>query len=231
MNGMPYHVRDERQPVCTKCGKPMIDWKAYDDCIWKINGDELMLKPSVVKSILKSAPNFEWELWKTGMMRLDLDETNVLHIWDRRYHQPHVTMIHDHPFDLKSTVIAGRIINSRYVMVPEGTNPSKAFWKSRIQCGAEACVVSEPIKIHLQLKQPETFSVGETYRQLYDEIHATLVQGTEGAVTLVNRIFGRVERHYAHVFVEDGQEWGDAAPRPATVEEVIDISQRALTLF
>ena len=29
---MPYHVRDERQPVCAKCGKPMSEWRASDEC-------------------------------------------------------------------------------------------------------------------------------------------------------------------------------------------------------
>ncbi len=30
-----YHVRDERQPVCAKCGKPMSQWRAGDECSGK----------------------------------------------------------------------------------------------------------------------------------------------------------------------------------------------------
>lgn len=189
------------------------------------------MKPEIIKSILVGAANFDWEIWKTGMLRLDLDETTVLHIWDKRYHQPHVTMIHDHPFDLKSTIIAGRLINSRYVPVPEGTMPSQLFWQTKIKCGIDACEISNPTKMYLQRKIPETYKSGDTYRQLFDEIHETMVEGTDGTVTIVNRIFGRLERDHAHVYIPNGLEWGDAAPRKATVDEVSDISQRALKLF
>lgn len=33
---MPYHVRDERQPVCKNCGKPMTEWRASDECLPKV---------------------------------------------------------------------------------------------------------------------------------------------------------------------------------------------------
>jgi hypothetical protein len=29
---MPYHVKDERQPICMHCTKPMSQWRGSDEC-------------------------------------------------------------------------------------------------------------------------------------------------------------------------------------------------------
>lgn len=184
-----------------------------------------------IKSFLQTSvigdgsTTIHWELWKTGMLRLDLNERTVLHIWDHRYYHPKVTMVHDHPFFLKSRIVAGKLGNVRYI--PHGQGD--VFWKAKIQCGVGACMIQDPVRIHLIRHSTEEYSPGDSYQQFAEEIHETKIF-PDGAVTMVTRDFGS-DRDNAHVYIPDGLEWGDAFPRLATNEEVTDIIQRALQLF
>lgn len=99
---------------------------------------ELLL--SMIRNVLVNANLFKWELWRTGMLRLDIDDNVVLHIWDMRYRDESVTLIHNHPFKLNSIVIVGQITNRRYWQYDQETqfalgNPELHFNQQRINCG------------------------------------------------------------------------------------------------
>lgn len=178
---------------------------------------------------------FRWELWRTGMLRLDLDNDIVLHVWDDRFRHDGVTMIHDHPWDLHSTVLAGELTNVRYELAPTASTShdlaqsptTQTFWQSHIQCGVGACTLTEPRRVYLTKRPPQLMSAGGWYRQAAAEVHETIA---ECAVTVVTRTFHE-ERDNANVYIADGLEWGDAAPRPARHDEVRKIVRRALQVF
>ncbi len=191
---------------------------------------QLKLDPKFLKRLLHVGELFDWELWRTGMLRLDIgEESPVLHIWDHRYQDINVTMAHDHPFDLESSVIAGTLTNLKFTPVAKGVKPCEEYWQVKIQCGTEACMVTNPVRIYLQLQELKTYRTGDIYRQQANEIHETVVD-KDGAITFVNRTFGE-DRDNAHVYIPNGMEWGDAKPRPATVDEIREITQKALKLF
>lgn len=187
---------------------------------------------SMVHNILINAHLFKWELWRTGMLRLDIDENTVLHIWDMRYRDENVTLIHDHPFNLSSIVIAGKILNQRYWQYSPDARfardrPELHFKQQRIVCGAAGCVLSEPTALVLQTAPVEIITAGQSYNQEHFVVHKT--DAADGTVTLVRRIFPtNVDRYSANVYVAGDKEWGDAKPREATTEEVADICLRSL---
>ena len=67
-------------------------------------------------SILTHAEAFPWRMQDVGLLGLWLDERKQhrLHVWapDLLDADP---PIHDHPFDFESTVVAGELVNTRYV--------------------------------------------------------------------------------------------------------------------
>lgn len=183
---------------------------------------------ALTRLVLSEWDAFDWELWKTGMLRTDLDDHTVLHVWDRRYRDESVTMYHDHPFAFESVIVAGRLINQRYKVFETGLAEDR-FWKSRIVCGDNACELEQPKRVYLAPKTPEVYSAGERYEQHPNEVHAT-VPHDEGAVTLVTKSFNE-DRDTAHVYIRQGEVWGDAKPRAARPDEVAAITQKALLLF
>ena len=55
-----------------------------------------------------------WSLQGFGMLRLYLTKEIRLHVWDTAYQVPNVSLLHDHPWDFTSVVIAGCMENRLY---------------------------------------------------------------------------------------------------------------------
>lgn len=182
-----------------------------------------MLKP-LVQALLEKAEHYEWSLQGFGMLRLRLANGMRLHVWDDRFRVPGVSDIHDHPWGFVSTVIAGRLTNTRYVLRP---NPAdgELFHCATIRCGENACLVTSPVLVGLGKSALEVVPAGMGYVQQWTDIHLTTPE--RGTVTIIERGF-RADTEHARVFWPAGAKWVDAKPRPATREEVLAITTNSL---
>jgi hypothetical protein len=191
------------------------------------------LMPQAIKFILEESNHFDWELWETGMLRLDLAPDLTLHVWDMRFRNEAVTLIHDHPWGFQSTVVNGRLRNQRYSL-GINTNPltpadRAPYSQQLLICGADACKLEAPVPVWL-IEQPlQIIGAGESYTQDSNEIHET--DADNGTVTLVRRAFGEGPRDRANVYVPSGCEFVSAEPRKATSDEVGSIIDHALSLW
>jgi len=179
-----------------------------------------------IENILKRALNYEgWSIQGFGMLRLYLTKEIRLHVWDARFMVPNVSLVHDHPWNFFSRVIAGQIENARYyVREPDAGSPNYFF--STIQCGPGGGMRSEPKLIGLARHPSHTYIEGQSYSQEASEIHDTDYR--DGTVTLVERTFKQDTEH-ARVFWKESEQWISAEPRKADEQEVEQICHRALS--
>jgi hypothetical protein len=170
---------------------------------------------SEVTAILAHPFDYDWSIQGFGMLRAYLDPDHVwrLHLWDLDSAFPDVSRIHDHPWDFTSRIVVGRMDNQRYeVDGPEG----EPYQSARILCGESAHLLEEPVTALVAPKATEHYGPEDFYAQEAPEFHESFP--TAGAVTLVKRNF-KQNRDVARVLWREGV-WGDAAPRPATQQEI-----------
>jgi hypothetical protein len=176
---------------------------------------------TLAQAILTNATTYEWSLQGMGMLRLHLPGDWRLHVWDSRYRADGVSMVHDHlQWGLHSTVIAGRLVNRRYIEHRDGV----PFMFATLKPGYGCYFKHEPRAVTLRALPLNTYFSGEGYAQEPAEIHET--DADDGTVTLMHKRPTNDES--ARVFWEAGTEWGSAEPRKATEPEVRAITQYAL---
>lgn len=181
----------------------------------------------LIQNILEHPHDFKWQTQGLGMMRLYLSQAVRLHIWDSSLKVPGVSALHTHPWHMKSTVIFGRYKQHRYTPIENNIwlPQAEEFNCVTIRCGEKACVTAEPIKIRLLENPEEIYLPLQSYEQAAPEIHLSIPD--DGTVTLVERTFLEDPDH-AQVFWRGRGGWVDAAPRPATREEVETVTRRVL---
>lgn len=183
--------------------------------------DKYAALKTIARAILSKASAYEWSLQGMGMLRLHLPDNYRLHVWDSRYRVPNVSMIHDHlQWGLHSTVIAGRLSNRRYDESANGAPYMFAILKPGYGCFFK----SDPQDTRLSELPVDHYSEGECYSQEPSEIHQT--DAKDGTVTLMHKTPTRDDSE--RVFWPTGTYWVSAEPRPATPDEVADITGRAL---
>jgi hypothetical protein len=154
-----------------------------------------------------------------------------LNVWDSSFRVvPPASDMHDHPWNLYSWIIAGRMYNQRYIGVEEEM-PGEVFNFKRIECGPNAMEGFDGKKpdgwAKLGKRRAEVYSAGDVYYQDASEIHSTTFD--DGSVTLNYR--QRVNGDTATVYFPANYDWVDAAPRLATREEIMRGCKRALFRF
>lgn len=181
---------------------------------------------ALASAILHHANNFSWSLQGMGFIRLHLVGHCRLHVWDKRYRVPGVSMIHDHlQWALNSTILSGELVNRIYVE-SQGDWGGEPYEWATIKPGAGCYFKSEPQRTYLApMLLPERLIAGDTYRQAPDVIHETDAQ--DGTVTIIRK--EPTPDDSARVFWPAGSEWGSAEPRQATPDEVANIVARALS--
>lgn len=180
----------------------------------------------LVQNILARPGGFDWSVQGLGMMRLYLSDEVRLHIWDSALKVPGVSAIHSHPWNMKSTVVAGRYKQHRFLPTPEHyVRRGEKFKSVTIRCGEDACTMEPPVEVEMDEQKLEVYEPGETYLQSHDEIHLSCPE--DGTVTLVERTFLE-DRDHARVYWRGKGDWVDAKPRPATPDEVAQVTARAL---
>jgi len=189
---------------------------------------------SLVRFLLERAANYKWSIQGFGMLRLYLDGDHEprLNIWDSRYRIPNVSMMHTHPWDFASLVVAGELTNIRYVeAAPSEQHRIIEVHSSQIKPGPGGGlrrhageVLEEREVCRFMAQREEVYCPGDVYFQLADEIHVSLP--SDGCITINLR--ERVGADVARTFWPRGTDWVSAEPRVATAEEVADITQLAL---
>lgn len=186
--------------------------------------DLTFLRPLVANTLQDDRR--EWTIQGFGFIRTyfgpaDAPKKFRLNVWHSRFTVPHVSTIHDHPWDLTSLIVAGETFNQRYRMMnlPVQVEPldyTHAF--TTIKTGVGGGLEKSPFNACVLEKYPtEHYRPGDSYQQHAEEIHET--KFLDGSVTLNERI-GDTER--ARVFWRYGTDWVDAFPRAATRDEVAD---------
>ena len=181
---------------------------------------------ALVQSILLNPHVHNWTLQGFGMLRTYLPgpENLRLHVWDNRYKVPSVSEIHTHPWDFESYIVAGVVKNCRY---RESQKYGSDFLRQSIKCGEGCHFLGEPTPLKLEWGCLELFSEGDTYTQTADEIHSS--SPAEGSITIVQRkVPAGGNPDMAHVYWKANEQWISAEPRPATFEEICDITQFSL---
>lgn len=180
-----------------------------------------------VAAILDNAEKFTWTTQGLGMMRVHVRNVGRIHIWDSHLQNKGVSLLHTHAWDLQSTIIFGKLFNTRYKELPEQATIGSPFWKVRLVCGPNTRMQSEPQRAILGAGRTEIYEPMQSYWQKADEIHVT--QSLDGTVTVMQRkdTEGPGE---AWVYWPNGEEFVTATPRAATPEEIKSTIDRAIAL-
>lgn len=179
----------------------------------------------LVRTILEHPFDLSWSVQGLGMMRVYLSDAVRLHIWDDSLRIPNVSAIHTHPWHLHSTIVAGIYRQRRYIERSAPNRMTTEYYRATIRCGENAFLKTAPERVYLEPQLMETYRTGESYCQNNDELHTSFP--LNGTVTLVTRTFLR-DREFANVYWQGEGGWVDAAPRPATREEIESVTQGSL---
>lgn len=175
---------------------------------------EKILRQSI---ILREGLASKWQFQGFGWLRLQLSETVRLHVWDPREAVPNVSVIHDHPWNFSSQVVAGWMHNQRYTIVPHVWGQQVTHLMAPIRPGVNAKLIGEAVPVSLvPSAEHEVIGPGQIYVQRADELHHSMP--VPGTVTICDRL--RVGEDVARVCWPLGSEFVSAEPRRATPEEV-----------
>lgn len=175
----------------------------------------------LVRTILEHPSDYPWRMQQIGLLGLRLDDDRAwrLHVWD-----PESSVgdppVHDHPYAFTSIVIAGELVNTRYVEEPDGVE----FWRHRYHPGDEGGRRTDGVRL---LARAETLSPGARYSQSSRELHSS--RQVPGTVTLIR--CGAIEDRELTVCLAPGAPWVTGESRPATAAEVRRITGAALATF
>ena len=178
-----------------------------------------------IRAILEHPTEFAWTVQGFGFMRCYLtpDKRWRLNVWDSEL-ATNASLIHDHPWNFTSYIIAGALYNFRYT-----ENEAEGDWYTwgLLLPGIGGGLTSAPqgVKALWQGKREEWLP-GDVYTQKHREIHHT--EFGDGTVTLNDRIRPHGGKDIARIFWPAGEQWQDAMPRDATAVEVLRTTAKAL---
>lgn len=186
----------------------------------------------LIRQILDNAHSYPWTLQGFGMLRLKLGKVARVHIWNPLLAKPGVSTIHSHPWDLKSTIIAGRLLNVRYTADTGGAEEYDTHFGSELQTGEGGGLLGDPYLCRLAPRElGEWYRPGDSYSQKKDEIHETIAD--HGTVTLLERWLGPPDEE-ALTFWPRARGlagWVSAEPRVASGPEIEASVAMALANF
>ena len=173
------------------------------------------------EGVLRRALDYPWFFFSHRMLKCYLTEEVRLHVWTDAERVHNLPRIHDHPWPFRSTILAGRVRNQRFlrtkdrryreyfyhdVVEPSGRFDSGAKPGDREQA-PDRCAIG-PIGVTRLAPGPyEVYTEGMSYGQRGGEIHDS--KSLDGTVTLVDNDL-RDSRSYITVFWEKPR--GDGPP-------------------
>ena len=180
------------------------------------------IQAALVRSILEQYAAYKWTVQGFGMVRTKIANVGRIHIWDSRLRTQLVSDIHAHPWELRSTIISGELINQRFAVDKEGM----PYVHSRIATGEGGHLVGEPEDVCLIPSSLEFYLPGMVYTQKPEEIHRSIPQ--DGTVTLLERQQGEPLQETS-VYWPRGTEWVTAEPQPVAEWQLSQAVQYALS--
>ena len=177
---------------------------------------------ALVYQVLVHAEAFPWTMQDIGLLGLRLDEYREfrLHVWE-----PSLSAvdppIHDHPFDFVSQIIAGEMINTRYVEDRNGIDYRRIRYSPANEGDRRT---TDTVTLS---GTATTYAAGEHYVQRAHELHDS--QQLPGTVTIIRRTFKDVPE--LTVCLLDDAPWVSGQSRRATPDEVKQFAAKALTWF
>jgi hypothetical protein len=171
------------------------------------------IQSALVRSILEQWRSYTWTVQGLGMLRTKIADVGRIHVWDSRLRVPLVSDIHSHPWDLRSLVVSGELLNQRFNAETErGAARRLPYTAQALQCGEGGGLLEKPYDIWLEALAPEVLFPGDTYTQAMNNLHRSLPQ--DGTVTLMERQES-AEACHAVVCWPRGTQWVSAEPKPA----------------
>jgi hypothetical protein len=177
---------------------------------------------ALVYQILVHAEAYPWVMQDIGLLGLRLDDHREyrLHVWDPGgcLGEP---PIHDHPFDFVSQIVAGEMINTRYVEDRTGIEYRRVRYAPADEDDRRG---TDTVRLS---GTTTTYTAGGHYAQLAHELHDS--RQLPGTVTVIRRTFKDVSE--LTVCLADDAPWVSGLSRPATADEVKQFAAKALTWF
>lgn len=185
---------------------------------------------ATAQNILAHPLDFKWTVQGLGMLRTNLDPNVRFQIWDRELKTHNVTLIHTHPWNFTSTIVQGRITNTRYRIMEPYTERTVEHVHRGIQCGPGGKLQGKYQLVWLHADDAETYETGSDYSQLANEIHKS--EAADGTITVIEKSVASGGNKAAGVFWKnDGGEWVSAEPRPAEEKEVWRAIEKAKRVY
>jgi hypothetical protein len=179
------------------------------------------LERVLVRNILEHPHDYAWKLQGIGLLGLHLDDRREyrLHVWapDRSVG---VLVIHDHPYDFVSRIVAGELTNIRY----EEDSSGVKYLRERYSPPNEEIRTTDFVQL---AGKAETYRQGDEYAQLAHELHDS--RQLPGTVTIIRQTLRDVRE--LTVCRPEEAPWVSGMSRPATSGEVEEITAQALTWF
>lgn len=118
---------------------------------------------------------------------LSAQRTLRLHLWSRSFTWQQIPdwQIHDHVFSFSSCVVAGSLLNKRYISAPVTARPRRLYPIYEVAYdGSESSMVDSGLEMNLRLGAPELIRRGGRYQVARGVLHRTRLV-SESAVSLV----------------------------------------------
>lgn len=186
----------------------------------------LLLSPAVRLSL-------KWTVQGLGMMRTYIPgEYNFrLHVWNNKAKVPGVSVLHTHPWDFHSHVLAGRLVNHTFTEISRDklypADGDLVVVKHQLKCGEGGGLQEYTHRIILRPAATDEYHPGTTYAEFGIIPHYT--EYIDGTVTLVRRYpLTDGDPDMAYVYYLESEGWVSAEPRPATLEEIDEYCEAAL---
>lgn len=185
-------------------------------------------KKALVEAILRKPDSYKWTIQGLGMLRMNLSPTIRLHVWSEKYKVPNVSDIHTHPWNLTSTVIAGRIQDTTFWQGLGNVEETKEYLYAKIQCGPGGGMVGQKNTIRLSEKNTRSVVEGQAYYLHSSTIHQSKPE--DGTVTIIEKVY-QPDGDHAYVYWPAGTEWVSAEPKVASPDIVREITRNSLEKY
>lgn len=159
---------------------------------------------------------YGWSVQGFGVLRLYIRDIGRLHIWTKALRYPGVSLVHNHSWDLASTVVAGELRNTKFTELSEYDSRGEPHHAMRLLTGYESKPLTDARHCRLLEYPGQVYWPGNVYVQAASEIHRT--DALDGTITLMAR--NEDQNGEADVYWPAGTEWGNAKPRAARPEEI-----------
>lgn len=179
---------------------------------------DLSLTRALVRTILLHPEDHPWRMQDIGLLGLWLDDRREyrLHVWGPTYAVGD-PLVHDHPYDFTSLVVAGEMTNTRYVEDAAGRD----YTRVRYSVADEDARTTDTVTLS---GTATAFGAGDEYSQRADELHDS--RQVPGTVTIIRMAF--VDTPVLSVCTNGEVPWVSSQARPATPEEIKIITATAL---